>query len=115
MSNHEAVATLRTLRRDRRLIPFIGAGPSIPLRLTSWSRLIDTLAKQLGYDPEVYKLNGTKLQLAEYYVAVKGSIGPLRSEMDRLFNPPDDDIRASRVLKAWDEFLRAEKIASGLR
>jgi hypothetical protein len=97
MSNHETVATLRDLRRDRRLIPFIGAGLSIPLRLPSWSRLIDTLAKQLGYDPEVYKLNGTRLQLAEYYVAVKGSIGPLRSEMDRLFNPPDEDIKGSRA------------------
>jgi hypothetical protein len=97
MSNHETVEALRELRGNRRLIPFIGAGLSIPLRLPSWSRLIDTVAKQLGYDPEVYKLNGTKLQLAEYYVAVKGSIGPLRSEMDRLFNPLDDDIKGSRA------------------
>jgi hypothetical protein len=97
VSGHESIETLRDLRRHRRLIPFIGAGLSIPLRLPSWSRLIDTIAKQLGYDPEVYRLNGTKLQLAEYYVAVKGSIGPLRSEMDRLFNPPDDAILGSET------------------
>lgn len=95
MSNQQPVEALRELRRNRRLIPFIGAGLSIPLRLPSWSGLVDTVAKELGYDPEVYKLNGTKRQLAEYYVAVKGSIGPLRSEMDRLFNPPDEAIRDS--------------------
>jgi hypothetical protein len=88
-------ATLRDLRQEGRLIPFVGAGLSIPLGLPSWSTLIDNIAGQLGYDPEVYKLNGTKLQLAEYYVAVKGSIGPLRSEMDRLFNPTDDAVSRS--------------------
>jgi len=88
-------ATLRELRRDGRLIPFVGAGLSIPLGLPSWSRLIDSIAGQLGYDPDVYRLNGTKLQLAEYYVATTGSIGPLRSEMDRLFDPTDDAVRGS--------------------
>lgn len=43
----------------------------------------------------MYKLNGNSLQLAEYYVAIKGSIGPLRSIMDRSFNPPDERIMAS--------------------
>ena len=92
-----ASATLRDLYRDQRLIPFVGAGLSVPLGLPSWSRLIDNVAKQLDYDPEVYRLNGTKLQLAEYYVAVKGSIGPLRSELDRLFNPKDEDIQQSKT------------------
>lgn len=89
--------TLRTLRLDGRLIPFVGAGLSMPLGLPSWSSLIDIIAEQLGYDPDVYRLNGTNLQLAEYFVAVKGSIGPLRSEMDRLFNPTDDAIGKSRA------------------
>jgi len=95
VSAEEVVAPLRELRKDGRLIPFVGAGLSIPLGLPSWSRLMDIIARQLGYDPEVFKLNGTNLQLAEYYVATKGSIGPLRSEMDRLFNPTDEGIKAS--------------------
>jgi len=88
-------ATVRELRTAGRLIPFVGAGLSVPLGLPSWSTLINNIAEQLGYDPDVYKLNGTKLQLAEYFVALKGSIGPLRSEMDRLFNPTDEAVSAS--------------------
>jgi len=78
------------------LIPFVGAGLSSPLGLPSWDLLIDRIATQVGYDPAIYRLNGSKLQLAEYFVAEKGSIGPLRSEMDRLFNPTDDAVRASK-------------------
>lgn len=73
---------LRALREQGKLIPFIGAGLSMNLGLPSFSDLIKTIAGELGYDPEVYKLNGNNLQLAEYYVATKGSIGPLRSIMD---------------------------------
>ena len=97
MSQLLDIETLRHLRLDGRLIPFVGAGLSIPLGLPSWSRLIDSIATQLGYDPDVYRLNGNNLQLAEYFVATKGSIGPLRSEMDRLFNPTDEAIRHSRT------------------
>lgn len=90
-------APIRELRKEKRLIPFIGAGLSIPLGLPSWSTLVGIIARQLGYDPDVFRLNGNNLQLAEYYVAVKGSIGPLRSEMDRLFNPTAERIKASRA------------------
>lgn len=97
MAQSEVIDTLRRLRRQRRLIPFVGAGLSQQLKLPSWSKLVDFIAEQLDYDPEVFRLNGTYPQLAEYYAAQKQSIGPLRSEMDRLFNPPDDVIAASRT------------------
>ena len=96
MSNSDPITILQALKRDGHLIPFVGSGMSIPLGLPSWSKLIEIIAAQLGYHPEVFKLSGNNLQLAEYYVAVKGSIGPLRSEMDKLFNPSDEAIRASR-------------------
>lgn len=91
------VTTLRDLRRDGRLVPFVGAGLSKALGLPDWSTLIDFIAEELNYDPEVFKLNGNDLQLAEYYVAIKRSIGPLRSEMDRRFNPSDAQIRESKA------------------
>jgi hypothetical protein len=56
---------------------------------------MDIIAEQLGYDPEVFKLSGNNLQLAEYYVVSKG-IGPLRSEMDKLFDPEDEKITSSK-------------------
>ena len=99
---NESVA-LRELRRDGKLIPFVGAGLSIPLGLPSWTRLIDFMAEDLGYNAEIFRLHGTILQLAEYYVATKGSIGPLRSEMDRRFNPPDEKIALSRAHSALVE------------
>lgn len=103
MSDIDVVTILRDLRRDGRLVPFVGAGLSKPLGLPDWSKLIGFIAKELNYDPEVFKLNGEDLQLAEYYVAIKGSIGPLRSEMDRLWNPADDLIEKSRAHRALVE------------
>jgi NAD-dependent SIR2 family protein deacetylase len=94
---------LKGLRQQGRLIPFVGSGLSKPLGLPDLSALIDFIAEQLDYDPQVFKLNGTELQLAEYYVAIKRSIGPLRSEMDRLFNPSDDQIKKSRAHSALVE------------
>lgn len=89
------VAELRKLLKDKKVIPFVGAGLSMNLGLPSFSTLIDTIACELGYDPDVYRLNGSNLQLAEYYVTLKGSIGPLRSIMDRSFNLSDGEIEAS--------------------
>ena len=103
MSTVDESLILKELRKAGRLIPFVGAGLSIRFKLPSWSNLLEIIARQLGYDPEVFKLNGNNLQLAEYYVATKGSIGPLRSEMDRLFDPLDEDISASRAHNALVE------------
>ena len=100
MSIEDDSLILRELRSEGRLIPFVGAGLSIPLGLPSWSDLLTIIADQLHYDPDVFKLSGDYRQLAEYYVAIKGSIGPLRSEMDRHFNPSDESIRASRAHNA---------------
>jgi hypothetical protein len=100
MSSTDALTILQSLRTQKHLIPFVGSGLSIPLGLPSWSKLIDIIAVQLGYDPEVFKMSGDKLQLAEFYVASKGSIGPLRSEMDRLFKPDDEAIKKSRAHSA---------------
>jgi hypothetical protein len=86
---------IKSLIKQKKLIPFVGAGLSMNLGLPSFSQLVDKIAEELGYDPDVFKLNGNNLQLAEYYVAVKGAIGPLRSIMDRSFDPTDEQIRSS--------------------
>jgi SIR2-like domain len=86
---------IKLLIKQKKLIPFVGAGLSMNLGLPSFSQLIDKIAEELGYDPAVFKLNGNNLQLAEYYVAVKGAIGPLRSILDRSFDPTDEQIKSS--------------------
>ena len=103
MKTADDLELLRELRNNGKLIPFVGAGLSQPLGLPSWSGLIETIAEELGYDPAVFNCNGTAVQLAEYYVATKGSIGPLRSLMDRAFNPSDEKIAKSRAHSALVE------------
>jgi hypothetical protein len=100
MKTSDDVELLRELRSDGKVIPFVGAGLSQPLGLPSWAELIDTIAKELNYDPDVFTCNGTALQLAEYFVAVKGSIGPLRSIMDRAFDPSNETIAKSKAHSA---------------
>jgi hypothetical protein len=103
MKTADDLQLLRELRSEGKLVPFVGAGLSQPLGLPSWSELIDTIARELEYDPDVFTCNGSALQLAEYFVAVKGSIGPLRSIMDRAFNPTDETIAKSKAHSALVE------------
>jgi hypothetical protein len=88
---------IKQLVKERRLIPFIGAGFSIPLGLPSWPELIGDLAKDLGWDPEVFiqSGDGNFLQLAEYYCLEK-SIGDLRHHIEKRFNISDDEVKASK-------------------
>ncbi|MDD4437679.1 MAG: SIR2 family protein [Tissierellia bacterium] len=57
---------LRDLYQKKSLVPFIGAGFSIPLSLPNWSDLIGKLGEQLDYQKEIFLELGTFQQLAEY-------------------------------------------------
>lgn len=84
--------------RDRRVILFVGAGLSRPLGLPSWGQLIEHMAEELDFDPAVLVGPGADyLQVAEFYKLRKGSIGDLRSWMDRSWNVTDEKLLASKV------------------
>lgn len=84
--------------RDRKVVLFAGAGLSMPLGLPSWNQLMQHVASELGYDPDVLIRPGADyLQLAEYYRLENASIGPLRSWMDRSWSVTDEKLQASKV------------------
>ena len=72
--------------RERKVILFVGAGVSQNLGLPSFAGLVQHLATELNYDPEIYATHGDYLALAEYYQLEKGTIGPLRSWLDRTWH-----------------------------
>lgn len=74
---------LATAIRNRRAMLFAGAGVSMSVGLPSWSELIRHLQSELGLET-IDSVNYHTL--AEYYRLRQGSIGPLRSWMDRTWN-----------------------------
>jgi hypothetical protein len=69
--------------KERRAMLFAGAGVSISVGLPSWEKLIRQMAVELGIDEEFSFRRDRFQTLAEYYRLKHGSIGPLRSWMDR--------------------------------
>jgi hypothetical protein len=58
------------------------------------------MATQLDFDPTVFEGYGDNLELAEYYQLKKATIGPLRSEMDRLWHTDEVRVDSSRIHQA---------------
>lgn len=83
--------------KEGRLILFVGAGVSANLGLPTWSKLIDHLADELGYDPDVFKIYGNFLVLAEYYRIKNGNIEKLINWMCKEFNGLKIDISVSKI------------------
>lgn len=91
--------TLLSAFKSENVILFVGAGVSMNLGLPSWNDLIAKMAEDLDYDPEIYTTFGEHYALAEYYRITKGSIGPLRSWMDREWHSNHIDVSSSNIHK----------------
>jgi len=85
--------------RNGQVILFVGSGVSATIGLPTWSELMDYVAESLNIDSDIFKLFGDNLSLTEYYYLKTGSIGPLRSWMDRNWNVSNDVIMNSQVFK----------------
>ena len=81
--------------RQRRCMLFAGAGLSMAVGLPSWSQLIDHMRSELGLGED--GSDADYQMLAEYYRIEKGSIGALRSWMDRSWSVSEEKVAKSRL------------------
>jgi hypothetical protein len=80
----------------RQAILFVGAGVSMVVGLPSWQELIDHMMGDLGLEADGGNEPGHPI-LAEFYRLRHGSIGPLRSWMDREWSVSEERVRDSRI------------------
>jgi len=97
LSAAQAAPLLQQEYQDGRLIPFLGAGFSKPLKLPDWSELIGWMAERLGYEPDLFRLHGRYEQLAEYFQLSNPShFQHLVYEMTRRFDS-EEAVRTRRT------------------
>jgi hypothetical protein len=95
---HHPMEQLADAIAHRRAILFVGAGVSMSVGLPSWDSLIQHMQEALGIDPETAaRSRGSYQTLAEYYRLKQGSLGPLRSWMDRNWNVSREKVKNSRL------------------
>jgi hypothetical protein len=87
--------------KNKNVILFVGSGVPKNLGLPIYSELFDQMARNLGFDPKAFNSWGNSdfLILAEYYYLQKGSLGSLRSWMDRMWHNPNIDITKSDIYR----------------
>jgi hypothetical protein len=66
-------------------------------------RLTDVIADELDYDPDVFKLLGSYLELAEYYEIERLGLGSLLSKLDQEWHDASIDIERSYVHRLLPE------------
>jgi hypothetical protein len=102
---------LRKRYRERRLIPFIGAGISMSVswensaaatvRGPSWQEVVEHAAGELGFMPVLARIRGTDLQILEYYkIKQQGNLARLKNWLVKRLDAPDDALRDSPIHKA---------------
>ncbi|MDB5623266.1 MAG: putative Sir2-like transcriptional silencer protein [Devosia sp.] len=87
----------RAIKRGNAVL-FVGAGVSMSVGLPSWRSLVMHMAEELRLPPELLDSADFSYQtLAEFYRLQLGSIGPLRSWMDRNWHIEREAVEQSRL------------------
>ena len=110
------IPELRSLYRDGRLLPFVGAGVSASVkwrvgdqerRGPTWDELVGRAAYELGFeDIQLVRARGTDLQILEYFKLQFSGYARLTNWLVRQMDPPDDTLRESAI---HSELVKMEK------
>jgi hypothetical protein len=102
-----SISELRSLYRDGRLLPFVGAGASASVewrdvdrdrRGPSWAEMVDQAAFQLGFEkPRLLRIRGTELQILEYFKLQFSGYSMLTNWLLLNMKPPDDAPKNSPI------------------
>jgi len=92
----ELAALARSIEEHRAIL-FVGAGASMSVGLPSWHELIEHMAEELDVAPDGFSGANSHHMLAEFYRLRQGSIGPLRSWMDRRWKVSEEKVRKSEI------------------
>src|SRR6266516_2026412 len=101
---------LRRLYRQRRVLPFVGAGASRSVtwpagteerRGPSWNELVDEAARMLGVEnTALLRMRGSNLQILEYFRLKHGTLAKLTNWLTSQMNAADAAIGASALHRA---------------
>ncbi|WP_151905224.1 SIR2 family protein, partial [Acinetobacter nosocomialis] len=92
MSVYTHLTNLKKAYKDEKLMLFLGAGISTILDLTNWGDLINLLAEDCDYDPNIFNIlaDNNALILAEfYYIKHYKKFGALRTKLDQKWHTAD--------------------------
>jgi len=97
--NHSSeLEDLANAIRLRHAILFVGAGVSMSIGLPSWHKLVQHMVEELELPADMIANGEVSYQtLAEFYRLQAGSIGPLRSWMDRQWHVSREMVEQSRL------------------
>ncbi len=96
MPEGNPIKVLADTVRRREAILFAGAGISMSVGLPPWREFIDHMIAELDLDPGASE-QSTYQTLAEYYRIRHGSIGALRSWLDRTWSVSEEKVQASKI------------------
>lgn len=123
-----ATDRLMAAARERKLLPFIGAGFSknIDRSMPSWDELIDIAAKLLNFHPAVLRAQGDSYQIAEF-LETQGKLRKFYEVVNDKLNSPAFDVLGSEphtllpyvdaesvYTTNWDGWIEAGYLAQGV-
>jgi hypothetical protein len=111
---------VRSLYKDGRIIPFLGAGASMAVswkkagkevRGPSWRELVDQATQIIGAEePELLRMRGSDLQILEYLKIKKDTLQHLTNWLHKRMDPDDADLKNSKLHNALSNLSLCDMI-----